>query len=88
MRQRRHCKRFFDHKYIINLFLLKTASLQRQKCGYECGSDKIKFFCRERSLPKWFLIGDAVKGCRDLATLTREKVRGAIVHKAESKIPT
>jgi hypothetical protein len=28
MRQRRHCKRFFDHKYIINLFLLKTASLQ------------------------------------------------------------
>jgi hypothetical protein len=29
MRQRRHCKRFFDHKYIINLFLLKTASLQR-----------------------------------------------------------
>jgi hypothetical protein len=29
MRQRRHCKRFFDHKYIINLFLLKTASLHR-----------------------------------------------------------
>ncbi len=28
MRQRRHCKRFFDHKYIIKLFLLKTASLQ------------------------------------------------------------
>jgi hypothetical protein len=30
MRQRRHCKRFFDHKYIIKLFLLKTASLQNK----------------------------------------------------------
>ncbi len=37
MRQRRHCKRFFDHKYIIKLFLLKTASLQ-QATGIENSS--------------------------------------------------
>jgi hypothetical protein len=30
LRQRRHCKHFFDHKYIIKLFLLKTASLHLQ----------------------------------------------------------
>ncbi len=37
MRQRRHCKPFFDHKYIINLFLLKTASLQETTCRRKSG---------------------------------------------------
>ncbi len=38
MKQRRHCKRFFDHKYIIKLFLLKTASLHGAWAGGWAGA--------------------------------------------------
>jgi hypothetical protein len=46
---------------------------QKCDCEYECGSEKKKhWYPKSRKVPKWqwFLLGVAMKICRDLATLS------------------